>query len=60
MREINFARNEHFWDNYFQLMKHGTNILQVAFIFFVQYAFFHNKVAIRKVGVSKVPYSNIQ
>jgi hypothetical protein len=27
---------QHFWDPLFQLMKHGTNTLHVAFYIFVQ------------------------
>ena len=31
--EKSFVRMEHSWDLLFQLMKHGTNTLHVAFIF---------------------------
>ena len=31
-----FVRVEHFWDLLFQLMKHGTNTLHVACIYFFQ------------------------
>ena len=32
-RNKNFVHIEHFWDLLFQLMKHGTNTLRVAFKF---------------------------
>ena len=33
LRNMLFMHIEHFWDLLFQLMKHGTNTLHVAFIF---------------------------
>ena len=33
-----FVHMGHFWDLLFQLMKHGTNTLHVAFIFFIKYS----------------------
>ena len=32
-RNMLFVNKEHFWNLLFQLMKHGTNTLHVAFIF---------------------------
>ena len=45
-----FVRMENFWDLLFQLMKHGTNILHVAFIFFVQSSLKYNTNIATVVG----------